>query len=128
MPTCVTNGIKISAVAQYQDLYSRPEQRNYFFSYKIRIENNSDYTVQLLRRHWFIFDCAGKRNEVEGEGVVGQQPVLRPGEFYEYESACNLDSEIGSMHGVYVFTRGADGGTFQVTIPRFELIASHRLN
>ncbi len=128
MATRVTHGIKISVESQYQEVYSRPEQRQYFFSYRIRIENNSDYTVQLLRRHWFIFDAAGTGQEVEGEGVVGQQPVLKPGDHYEYESACNLNSEIGSMHGTYLFVREADGGSFEVQIPRFELIASYRKN
>ncbi len=128
MATRVTHGIKISVESQYQEVYSRPEQRQYFFSYRIRIENNSDYTVQLLRRHWYIFDAAGTGQEVEGEGVVGQQPVLKPGDFYEYESACNLNSEIGSMHGTYLFVREADGGNVEVQIPRFELIATYRKN
>ncbi len=128
MATRVTHGIKISVVSEYQDLYSRPEQHQYYFSYHIRIENTSDYTVQLLRRHWHIFDAAGTGQEVEGEGVVGQQPVLKPGDVYEYESACNLNSEIGSMHGTYLFVRSADGGNFEVQIPRFELITTFRLN
>lgn len=128
MAISVTYGIKISANAEFQELYSRPEQRNYFFSYRIRIENNSDYTVQLLRRHWHIFDSAGTRQEVEGEGVVGQQPVLKPGDSYEYESACNLNSEIGTMMGTYTFVREADGGMFEVKIPRFELMANWRMN
>lgn len=128
MATCVTHGIKISANAEFQELYSRPEQRNYFFSYRIRIENNSDYTVQLMRRHWHIFDSAGTNHEVEGEGVVGQQPVLKPGDYYEYESACNLNSEMGTMVGTYTFVREADGGNFEVKIPRFELMASWRMN
>jgi ApaG protein len=128
MATRVTHGIKISVVSHYQDLYSRPEQRQFYFSYHIRIENTSDYTVQLMRRHWYIFDSAGTGQEVEGEGVVGQQPVLKPGDVYEYESACNLNSEIGSMHGTYLFVRDADGGSFDVNIPRFELMATFRLN
>ncbi len=128
MATRVTHSIKISVQSQYQELYSRPEQRQFYFSYHIRIENKGDYTVQLLRRHWFIFDAAGTGSEVEGEGVVCQQPVLKPGEVYEYESACNLNAEIGSMHGTYLFIREADGKTFEVQIPRFELIASYRLN
>lgn len=128
MVTCVTQGIKISAHSEYQELYSRTEQRNYFFSYRIRIENNSEITVQLLRRHWQIFDSAGTHHEVEGEGVVGQQPVLHPGDYYEYESACNLNSEIGFMHGIYTFARTTDGKLFQVAIPRFELICQQRLN
>jgi ApaG protein len=101
---------------------------NFYFSYRIRIENNSEDTVQLMRRHWYIFDGTGEKSEVEGEGVVGQQPVLRPGESYEYESACNLNSELGSMHGVYTFIRQKDDVVFEVEIPRFELIANYRLN
>jgi ApaG protein len=128
MATCVTHGIKISVESQYQELYSRPDQHLFYFSYHIRIENTGGYTVQLMRRHWYIFDAAGTGQEVEGEGVVGQQPTMNPGDVYEYESACNLNSEIGSMHGTYLFVREADGGTFEVQIPRFELIASHRLN
>ncbi|HTL80280.1 MAG TPA: Co2+/Mg2+ efflux protein ApaG [Bacteroidia bacterium] len=128
MSTCVTHNIKISAVSTYQDLYSRPEMSNFYFSYRIRIENNSEDTVQLMRRHWYIFDGTGEKSEVEGEGVVGQQPVLRPGESYEYESACNLNSELGSMHGVYTFIRQKDDVVFEVEIPRFELIANYRLN
>lgn len=128
MATRVTHSIKISVQSQYQELYSRPELRQFYFSYHIRIENTGDYTVQLMRRHWFIFDAAGTGSEVEGEGVVGRQPVLKPGEVYEYESACNLNAEIGSMHGTYLFVREADGKSFEVQIPRFELIASYRLN
>src|ERR1051325_1197814 len=121
MATRVTHKIKISVESQYQELYSRPEHRQFYFSYHIRIENTSDYTVQLMRRHWYIFDASGTGSEVEGEGVVGQQPVLKPGDVYEYESACNLNSEIGSMHGTYLFVRETDGGSFEVAISRFEL-------
>lgn len=128
MATCVTHGIKISAVSTFQDLYSRPEMGNYYFSYRIRIENNSEETVQLMRRHWYIFDGTGEKSEVEGEGVVGQQPVLKPGESYEYESACNLNSEFGCMHGLYTFVRDRDHKVFDVEIPRFELIVDYRLN
>ncbi|HEU4717921.1 MAG TPA: Co2+/Mg2+ efflux protein ApaG [Bacteroidia bacterium] len=128
MQTLVTHGIKICVESTYQDLYSRPEQGHYYFSYRIRIENNSSATVQLMRRHWYIFDSCGEHSEVEGEGVVGQQPVLRPGESYEYESACHLTTEIGSMHGTYEFVHVDDKRSFEVIIPRFLLIAGHRLN
>ncbi len=128
MITEVTNGIQVSVDSNYQPLYSRPEQHHYFFSYRIQIENKSDYTVKLMRRHWFIFDSSGNKHEVEGEGVVGQQPELQPGESYTYESACNLTTEIGSMHGIYTFLRTADDKEFQVTIPRFQLISGYRLN
>ena len=94
MDTLVTHGIKISVVARYQDEYSQPEQLQFYYSYHIRIENKADYTVQLMRRHWLIFDSAGGEQEVEGEGVVGNQPVLNPGEVYEYQSACSLNQKL----------------------------------
>jgi ApaG protein len=128
MVTRITKGIKISVTARYQELYSRPESKHYFFSYRIRIENTSSHTVQLMRRHWVIFDSACPIQEVEGEGVVGQQPTLMPGEIYEYESACNLTSEIGSMHGNYLFQSVTDENYFKVAIPRFELIVPFRYN
>jgi ApaG protein len=128
MTTAVTHGILIEAKATYNEASSRPDQRMWFFSYKIRIENRSEFTVQLLRRHWYIFDSAGKRYEVEGEGVIGQQPVLRPGESYEYESASQLNSEIGEMKGTYTFRRETDQGMFRAEIPKFELISPLRKN
>ena len=128
MVTRITKGIRISVTSSYQELYSRPESRHYFFSYRVRIENTSSHTVQLMRRHWFIFDSATQKQEVEGEGVIGQQPVLSPGEVYEYESACNLSSDCGSMHGTYLFKSVEDETEFKVAIPRFELVVPYRLN
>jgi ApaG protein len=128
MKTQVTSGIKVSIDTQYQDLYSDPSKMYYLFTYKIRIENTSDYDVQLQRRFWNIFDSVSERREVEGAGVVGQQPILRPGEVYEYESACNLKSEFGKMEGSYTFERIADGEKFSVAIPEFRMVVPYRLN
>lgn len=128
MITEVTNGIKVSVTTEYLDSQSRPEMRFFLFAYKIKIENISEHAVQLLRRHWNIFDSHGEYKEVEGEGVVGKQPTILPGESYEYESGCNLDSEIGSMHGTYLMQRKIDGKKFNITIPRFELVVPSRLN
>jgi ApaG protein len=128
MVSQTTLGIRISVNCQYQEIYSRPEQRHYFFSYRITIENTSDQTVKLLRRHWHIFDSAGSLQEVEGEGVVGQQPVIGPGESYSYESASTLNTDIGSMHGSYLMRRELDGTTFEVAIPEFNLVVDYRLN
>ncbi len=128
MKTQVTSGIKVSIDTQYQDLYSDPSKMYYLFTYKIRIENTSDYDVQLQRRFWNIFDSVSERREVEGAGVVGQQPILRPGEVYEYESACNLKSEFGKMSGSYTFERIADGEKFSVVIPEFRMFVPYRLN
>jgi ApaG protein len=128
MNTQVTSGIKVSIETKFQDLYSDPAKMYYLFTYKIRIENTSDYDVQLLRRHWNIFDSVSESREVEGAGVVGQQPVLRPGEVYEYESACNLKSELGKMSGAYTFERLADGERFKVGIPEFRMVVPYRMN
>jgi len=128
MTTKVTQGIKVSVETVYQDVYSDPGKQYFLFTYRIRIENKSDYDVQLLRRQWNIFDSISEKREVEGAGVVGQQPVLRPGEFYEYESACNLKSEFGKMSGLYTFERLADGNQFKVNVPEFSMQVPYRLN
>src|SRR5690606_26359801 len=119
---------KVSVETVYQPEYSNPENQHFMFAYKITIENLSDHSIQVLRRHWFIFDSNGSRREVEGDGVVGQQPVIDPGEHHEYVSGCNLKSDMGSMEGTYQVLREIDGCRFEVKIPKFMLIAPHRLN
>jgi ApaG protein len=128
MVTQVTQGIQITVETQFRDDQSQPEMEDFLFSYLIFIENKSDLTVQLMRRHWKIFDSNGEHNEVEGEGVIGLQPILLPGEVFEYESACKLQSDMGSMLGTYTMQRQLDGLQFKVQIPRFELITPQRLN
>ena len=128
MVTEITQGVKVSVTTEYQPEYSSPLQMHYVFTYKITIENHSDYTVQLLRRHWFIYDADGVIREVEGEGVVGQQPILEPGETHEYISGCNLKTGIGKMKGSYTMERFMDGKKFSVTIPEFVMIVPSRLN
>ncbi|AFD08891.1 Co2+/Mg2+ efflux protein ApaG [Solitalea canadensis] len=128
MVTKITDGVKISVETVYQPEYSNPANSHFMFAYKITIENLTDYTVQLMRRHWYIFDSNGTHREVEGEGVVGQQPVIDPGETHEYVSGCNLTTEIGSMKGTYGMTRLVDGVQFEVNIPEFQLISPYRLN
>lgn len=98
------------------------------FAYQISIENLSDYTIQLQRRQWFIFDSNGSQREVEGEGVIGEQPVMEPGETHSYVSGCNLNTDMGTMRGNYTMKRIADDTRFIVDIPEFELIAPYRLN
>ena len=83
MVTKITDGVKISVETVYQPEYSNPANNHFMFAYKITIENLTDYTVQLMRRHWYIFDSNGTHREVEGEGVVGQQPVIDPGESHD---------------------------------------------
>ncbi len=128
MQTRVTNGIRVSVVSQYEPDYSSPVQQHYVFTYRILIENSSDYTVQLLSRHWYIYDSNGKIVEVEGEGVVGQQPVLEPGEYHQYVSGSNLKTSIGKMKGYYLMQRVFDEAKFEVEIPEFTLIVPYKLN
>lgn len=124
----ITKGVKVSVSTQYQPEYSSPSQYHYVFTYKIQIENQSDYTVQLLRRKWFVYDSNGYVKEIEGEGVVGQQPVLESDQLHEYVSGCNLKTGIGKMHGVYVFERLVDGKLFEVAIPEFVMTVPFKLN
>ena len=128
MISAVTEGVKVSVRTEYQPEYSSPMQAHYVFTYRITIENGSGYTVQLLRRHWMIHDSNGSVREVEGEGVVGQQPVLEPGEAHEYVSGCNLKTGVGKMRGTYQMERLVDGSHFDVDIPEFTLIVPFRLN
>lgn len=128
MITEITDGVKISVETTYQSEYSNPANEHFMFAYKITIENLSNYSVQLMRRHWFIFDSNGTHREVEGEGVVGLQPIIEPGEFHEYVSGCNLKSEMGSMKGSYQMKRLLDDDEFDVVIPEFQLIAPYKLN
>jgi len=126
--TALTEGIKVSVQTEYQAEYSRPDRSHYVFTYKILIENNSEYTVQLLRRHWYIYDSCGMRKEVEGEGVVGQQPIILPSESHHYYSGCHLKSDIGKMQGFYVMERLIDGKLFEVQIPAFLMMPQFRLS
>jgi ApaG protein len=101
---------------------SRIEAGKWFWVYHIRLENHSDDTVQLLTRHWRITDARGMVNLVNGEGVVGETPVLAPGQSHDYVSGCPLTTPFGSMEGFYTFRR-ADGSEFEVAIPFFPLAA-----
>jgi ApaG protein len=126
--TSLTQNIKVSVSTKYQPFYSNPQANHYAFSYHIRIENHSDYAMQLLRRHWYICDADGTRREVEGEGVVGEQPIIEAGGQYEYVSGCNLRAGIGKMYGYYIMERVADNKEIQVQIPEFVMFFPPRLN
>lgn len=112
--------IKISANSQYQPERSSPEEGRYVFAYTIVIENQGRRPARLLDRHWIITDADGKAQEVRGEGVVGEQPHLKPGDRFEYTSGAIIATPIGSMHGSYGMI-GDDGTRFQAPIPAFSL-------
>lgn len=128
MVTKITDGVKISVETIYQPEYSNPANEHFMFAYRVNIENLTENTVQLLNRRWLIFDSNGTKREVEGEGVVGQQPVIEPGDNHEYVSGCNLKTDMGSMKGSYEMERIVDGLRFRVNIPEFYLIAPYKLN
>ena len=128
MVTGITEGVKISVETIYQDEYSNPLNEDFMFAYRIEIENLTDHTIQLKRRTWSIFDSNGTNRQVEGNGVVGVQPIIEPGNSHVYVSGCNLNTEIGSMKGYYSMIRVSDQTSFDVDIPEFELIAPYRLN
>jgi ApaG protein len=118
--------IKVTAKPKYESLHE-VRGAKHVFSYTIKIENLSDEIVQLKRRHWFILDGDAGNREVEGEGVIGEQPILHPGQSFEYQSWCPIASDYGSMSGFYTFTAENDE-TFEVEIPNFVLMPDYLLN
>ncbi|HIA11073.1 MAG TPA: Co2+/Mg2+ efflux protein ApaG [Flavobacteriales bacterium] len=128
MITEVTEGIKISVETQFQPDHSDASSNMYLFSYRIIIENCGSQTVKLIRRRWLIYDANGVIREVEGKGVVGQQPILKHGEIHEYSSACDLTTDIGKMHGTYLMEWEESKERFYVNIPEFKMVVPHRLN
>jgi ApaG protein len=120
--------VKISVETKFNPLQSDIENGVYFFTYHILIENNSDHTIQLVYRKWTITDSNGENRFVEGEGVVGEKPILCSGELYDYYSGCILQTGIGKMSGSYVFRLHDAGGHFEVVIPEFNLLLPWVLN
>ncbi|HLE33841.1 MAG TPA: Co2+/Mg2+ efflux protein ApaG [Bacteroidota bacterium] len=118
----VTHDIKVTVRPVYLDGQSEALSRKFVFAYFIRIENLGADSVQLLRRHWIIKHSSGKTEEVEGEGVIGKQPVINPGHSHEYNSYCILETMEGSMEGYYLMQR-SNGEQFSVIIPLFSLRA-----
>lgn len=118
----VSEGIRITVRPAFLPGQSRPGAGQWVFSYDIRIENVGSDAAHLLTRHWWIHDSIGEDLEVEGDGVVGLQPVVEPGGVHEYQSFCVLKSPAGHMEGTYTFQR-PDGSRFEAAIPRFHLDA-----
>lgn len=128
MVSKISGGVKVSVETYYQPEYSNPVNSEFMFAYKITIENINEFPVKLLSRHWFIYDGDGGVREVEGEGVVGVQPVIEPGASYHYISGCNLRAEIGKMHGTYLLENLNNRKTFNVSIPSFEMHVPFKMN
>jgi ApaG protein len=120
MSEAVTNGVRVQVLAEYSPERSAPAANRWFFLYTVTITNESDVTVQLLTRHWIITDGLSRVEEVKGPGVVGEQPVLEPGESFTYTSGCPLQTPFGQMEGTYqMITRG--GAAFDAVIAPFAL-------
>lgn len=127
MSEACTRGVRVAVRSQYLPERSNPVQSQYFFAYRIRIANDGPQTVQLVSRHWIITDALGRIEEVRGAGVVGEQPVLEPGEAFEYTSGCPLDTPFGSMRGSYqMVTEGGD--EFEAEIAAFRLAQPFAVN
>ncbi len=120
----VTRKVKVSVQPAYRADKSAPDNNHYFWAYPVQIENESAETIQLRTRHWRIIDANGRTLEVKGAGVVGQQPILRPGEKFEYRSGTPLETPSGMMLGAYQM-QTSEGESFQVDIPAFPLDSPH---
>ena len=123
----VTRGVRVQVSTSYVPGRSAPHKNFYFFAYHITIINEGSIGVQLLTRRWTITDGTGKVEEVEGPGVVGAQPRLKPGERFEYTSFCPLTTQMGSMHGSYQMVT-EEGEQFSARIAVFTLAVPHALN
>ncbi|MBL7471709.1 Co2+/Mg2+ efflux protein ApaG [Robertkochia sediminum] len=128
MITKVTKGIKISVKTSYEGTFFKNYRNHFAFGYHITIENQSKDPVQLLARHWEIYDALNPLEMVDGEGVIGKKPVLHPGETHTYSSGCLLTSPIGAMKGHYMMINYASTQHFKVYVPTFRLSAPFTLN
>lgn len=125
--TAVTRGIRVTVTSQYLADQSSPASRRFVFAYTVRIANEGTATAQLRSRHWVITDSNGTVDEVRGDGVVGAQPSLRPGQSFEYTSGCRLQTSRGSMQGSYRMVC-ENGEQFDAEIAPFLLAMPHSLN
>ena len=120
-----TKSIRVTVVPVFLDEHSSPEDEKYVWAYEVRIENLGDETVQLINRHWSITNSLGQTETVRGPGVVGEQPILKPGEYFEYTSGAPLSTPSGLMVGTYQMEDN-DGKVFDVCIPAFSLDSPHQ--
>ncbi len=128
MKESITNGVSIKVNAHYQADVSQPAKSIFVHSYDIEIHNHNDFKVQLISRYWRIMDALGNIKIVEGEGVIGQQPILGPGQNHQYSSWCPINTTLGSMEGYYIMKRLIDGSTFKAYVPKFILMETQLMN
>lgn len=127
MSDTTTNGIRVHVVSSFLRERSSPREGVYYFAYRVRIANVGPETAQLQSRHWIITNADGEVQEVKGAGVVGEKPVLKPGEEFEYTSFCQLATSVGTMHGSYTMVTAA-GDEFEARIAPFTLAVPNALN
>lgn len=127
MSTALTDGIRVSVRSAFRPERSDPDKRRWLFSYTVQIANEGPLPAQLLARHWIILDATGHQEEVVGDGVIGQQPRLEPGQQFEYTSFCILQTPHGSMQGSYQMVRD-DGARFSAAIAPFALVVPGAVN
>ena len=123
----VTENVRVEVLSHYSEENSKPQQGVWVFQYTVRITNQGAETVQLISRHWIITDAAEQAKEVKGPGVVGQQPVLAPGESFTYSSWCPIETPMGMMRGTYQMVR-ASGAQFDIEIAPFALKARYTVH
>lgn len=128
MVTTISEGVQVSVETYYQAEYSNPANHEFMFAYRITIENHNLFSIKLVQRKWLIFDSDGQNREVEGEGVVGVQPVIESGKQFQYVSGCNLRTELGRMKGQYQMENQHNKKTFFVDIPPFDMIVPLKMN
>ncbi|NHM08269.1 Co2+/Mg2+ efflux protein ApaG [Flavobacterium sp. CYK-4] len=128
MVSQITRGIKISVLTTFEGTYFKNHKIHFAFSYEISIENHSKDSVQLTSRHWEIFDSLNDMETVDGEGVIGKKPVLKPGETHTYNSGCLLASPFGAMRGHFNMINFSSARNFKVIVPTFKLSAPFALN
>ncbi len=128
MITQVTKGIKISVETSFEGTFFKNYKMHFAFGYRITIQNNSKDSVQLTSRHWKIYDSLNEMETVDGEGVIGKKPVLKPGESHTYSSGCLLTSPMGAMRGHYNMVNFTSTRKFRVFVPTFKLCAPFALN
>ena len=128
MVSKISEGVEVSVETYYQPDYSNPVAGEFMFAYRITLENHNNFPVKLHRRHWYIIDSNGTHREVEGDGVVGVQPIIQPGEKYQYVSGCNLRTELGTMYGTYEMENLFNKASFEVNIPVFEMVVPFKMN
>lgn len=128
MVSQITRGIKISVLTTFEGTYFKNHKIHFAFSYEITIENQGKDSVQLISRHWEIFDSLNDIETVDGEGVIGKKPVLKPGDTHTYNSGCLLSSPFGSMKGHFNMINFTTTNNFRVAVPSFKLSAPFALN